>query len=89
MKADEMRKLIGGEREKIPRGPSGSPQNELRLAFQDYRAHQLKTDPGGAAAEAFRQAVAHVRKSHPGFSPRLTDPDYFGWGGHDASDGAE
>jgi hypothetical protein len=51
--------------ERIPRGPRGSSQNELRLGvwFWQVQGHSFE--------DSFAKALAWIRKSDPTFEPRL------------------
>ncbi len=51
--------------ERIPRGPRGSPQNELRARWWQLRMHGRSFD------EAVSEAVAEIRKRDKGFEPRI------------------
>ena len=79
MEKNEMDKLIDEELERIPRGHSGSGQNELRNFYAMRRKNCLKDNPRQSPAEAFHKAVEDVRKNDPDFSPSVTDPSYFEW----------
>lgn len=79
MNKNSMSKLISEEVARIPRGPSGSSQNELRSIYKMRRQHGLSHDPNQSPAEPFAKAIEDVRTHDPEFQPNVTDPTYFGW----------
>lgn len=67
--AYERQKAIERELDaRIPRGPRGSPQNELRLRFNIYRMEGLPSEASLALA------VGGVREREPDFAPRVLPP---------------
>lgn len=53
---------------RIPRGPRGSRQNELRARFWFWRVQGRSFD------DSLAQAVEGVRETYPDFQPRLLSP---------------
>ena len=76
MDRDLMRKLVDEELDRIPRGPKGSQQNSFRACYETLRMHSLSKEP---ASVAFHKALEQIRKSEPGYVPKLADADYVMW----------
>lgn len=79
MERNSIKKLIQEELKRIPRGGSGSAQNELRMVYKMMRQHGLSQNSQQSPTQVFKEAVEKIRKDHPEFKPNVTDRHYFGW----------
>jgi hypothetical protein len=59
----------------IPRGIKGSPQNMLRLYYQDVRKHDI-TKTAKTKEDTLRELLVRMKKEYPDFQPEY-DHDYF------------
>ena len=71
-----MNNTVQAELENIYRGDKGSPQNTLRVYYNDVRRHDLaQKNPKGHNA-ILKDGIAFIKKNNPDFKPNY-DKDFF------------
>lgn len=79
MDEQQVTATLDTELRRIPAGAPGSAQDALRRVYRDVRRDGLAENDGQPRSQAFREAVALVRRDFPDFEPILFQPGYFGW----------